>query len=366
MVSVPLDLSAQTARLAVTPSPLGRPGGPGLWLKGWKLPDYIENVARGIMQGGEADESRAIATAIAAVKRWASGGGKVTPEVRAAAAKAVAEWSALKAAAPGTKSHAHASTAEAVELSFSAAAHPRVAAGNATGGQFTAGGAQPPAKGKTKAAPKAKTSGSAAKTARARRAELRQQASDDRAKAAALNAQVRALDKAIAAKVKAAAAAKKAAASAKASAPKAQTAAQAAAAAKAAASASTSTKTAASKKTVTVKQLRDRRASLRARVQSLLSQARSLDQQAAAITLAGDTAFLDLAFAEALAERVPAGKPDGGRFAHPLPVLTSHDTPAQAAKAINAMEAAQRAAVQSSAMPPPGFEWHGDRLRQTS
>jgi hypothetical protein len=43
------------------------------------------------------DESSAIAIAVGAVKRWARGGGKVSPEVRAAAGKAVAEWEKLKA-----------------------------------------------------------------------------------------------------------------------------------------------------------------------------------------------------------------------------------------------------------------------------
>jgi hypothetical protein len=136
-----VELSALTPVYSSTPSPLGRPGGPGLWFKGWKLPDYIENVARGIMQGGTADESQAIATAIAACKRWAAGGGKVTPEVRAAAGKAIAEWEALKAAAPGTPSHAHAGDFPAIELAgmFNEALHPRVAKGNTGGGRFGAG-----------------------------------------------------------------------------------------------------------------------------------------------------------------------------------------------------------------------------------
>ena len=43
------------------------------------------------------DESSAIALAVGSVKRWARGGGKVSPEVRAAAGKAVAEWEKLKA-----------------------------------------------------------------------------------------------------------------------------------------------------------------------------------------------------------------------------------------------------------------------------
>src|ERR1035438_9567247 len=136
-----VELSALTPVYSSTPSPLGRPGGPGLWFKGWKLPDYIENVARGIMQGGTADESQAIATAIAACKRWAAGGGKVTPEVRAAAAKAIAGWEALKGAAPGTPSHAPAGDFPALEMAgaFTEALHPRVAKGNAGGGRFGSG-----------------------------------------------------------------------------------------------------------------------------------------------------------------------------------------------------------------------------------
>jgi 2'-5' RNA ligase len=138
-----IDLSALTPVYSSTPSPLGRPGGPGLWFKGWKLPDYVENVARGIMQGGQPDESMAIATAIAACKRWATGAGNVTPEVRAASAKAIAEWEALKAAAPGTPGHDHASDAPAIDLAFIEQDHPRVPAGQKGGGQFgSKGGAE--------------------------------------------------------------------------------------------------------------------------------------------------------------------------------------------------------------------------------
>jgi hypothetical protein len=139
-----LELSVLTPAYSSTPAPLGRPGGPGLWRdKSRKLPDYIENVARGIMQGGVADKSRAIATAIAAVKRWAAGGGKVSPEVRAAAAKAIAEWEALKASA-----HAHANeSGGAVSLTWNGQAvdlatvdlgymPPHVPAGSPAGGQF--------------------------------------------------------------------------------------------------------------------------------------------------------------------------------------------------------------------------------------
>jgi hypothetical protein len=86
--------SAQTAELSTTHRPLGTHG---LWGdKDAQLPAYVQNVAHALIRDGM-DESQAIATAIASVKRWARGGGHVTPEVRAAAAKAVAEWEELKA-----------------------------------------------------------------------------------------------------------------------------------------------------------------------------------------------------------------------------------------------------------------------------
>lgn len=44
-------------------------------------------------------ESNAIQMAIGIVKRWARGGGNVDSGTRAAAAKAVAEWEALRAKA---------------------------------------------------------------------------------------------------------------------------------------------------------------------------------------------------------------------------------------------------------------------------
>jgi 2'-5' RNA ligase len=95
-------MSAETARLSATPAPLGKPGGPGLFKeKGNKLPNYIEQVAQGLMKGGKS-RSQAIQMAIGVVKNWASGKGNVSPEVRAAAGAAVAEWEALKAKAKAT------------------------------------------------------------------------------------------------------------------------------------------------------------------------------------------------------------------------------------------------------------------------
>lgn len=94
-VTTPLaEKSAKTPELSSTHSPLGTHG---LWGdKNAQLPAYVQNIAKAMMRNGH-DESSAIAMAVGAVKRWARGGGKVSPEVRAAAGKAVAEWEKLKA-----------------------------------------------------------------------------------------------------------------------------------------------------------------------------------------------------------------------------------------------------------------------------
>lgn len=62
------------------------------------LPDYIERIAKHLHYEKGMDISRAIATAVSTVKRWAAGGGGVSPKTRALAAKAVAEWEAKKSA----------------------------------------------------------------------------------------------------------------------------------------------------------------------------------------------------------------------------------------------------------------------------
>lgn len=99
---VDLELSAKTPILSSVHRPLGRPGGPGLFhTKGLQLPAYIQNIAHALMRSGR-PKSMAIAIAIGTVKRWARGGGDVHPEVRAAAAKAVAEWEAARARARAT------------------------------------------------------------------------------------------------------------------------------------------------------------------------------------------------------------------------------------------------------------------------
>lgn len=61
-----------------------------------ELPRYIRIVRNGLMKDGHS-EGAATALAVAAMKRWAHGGDDVSPKVQAAAAKAVAEWEAMKA-----------------------------------------------------------------------------------------------------------------------------------------------------------------------------------------------------------------------------------------------------------------------------
>lgn len=64
--------------------------------KAGELPKYVRIVRNGLMKSGHS-ESRATALAVAAMKRWARGGDNVTPKVQAAAAKALAQWEAMKA-----------------------------------------------------------------------------------------------------------------------------------------------------------------------------------------------------------------------------------------------------------------------------
>jgi len=152
-LAVVVELSAETGRLAVTPAPYGKPGGPGLYnVKGLKHSDYLENIVHALMRKGMS-KGKATAIARGSIRRWMRGGGHVHPEVRAAAAGAEAEE--LKAQA---RAHAHAATWEdlsgAIDLAAAprgwdgvalelatvislAAAQARVPAGQPGGGQFT-------------------------------------------------------------------------------------------------------------------------------------------------------------------------------------------------------------------------------------
>lgn len=61
-----------------------------------QLPAYVRKIARGVEKSGKS-LSQSIAIAIGQIKRWAAGGGDVNADTRAKAAKALAQWEALKA-----------------------------------------------------------------------------------------------------------------------------------------------------------------------------------------------------------------------------------------------------------------------------
>lgn len=105
-----LDFTAQTATASTVHHPFGKPGGPGLWhVKNMQLPAYIQNVAHALLRNGQAHgESEAIHKAVGIVQDWArgrtpNGKGHVSPQVQAAAAKAIAEWEAKRGRAHATK-----------------------------------------------------------------------------------------------------------------------------------------------------------------------------------------------------------------------------------------------------------------------
>ena len=73
------------------------PGKNDNWVeRAGKLPPYIEEIACALHRKGRSISS-SIAIAVSRVKRWASGGDNVTAATRAKAAKAVAQWTALRA-----------------------------------------------------------------------------------------------------------------------------------------------------------------------------------------------------------------------------------------------------------------------------
>jgi hypothetical protein len=63
------------------------------------LPKYMEDIALALIRDHGMDRSRAISIAISRCKLWAAGGGNVNADTRAKAAKAVAQWEAMKAKA---------------------------------------------------------------------------------------------------------------------------------------------------------------------------------------------------------------------------------------------------------------------------
>ncbi len=99
------EIESEEKAIVVTPG--GRVGNDGPFSRSrssnWVarsggLPRYIRIVAHGLQRKGKT-ESEAIRLAIGIVKNWASGQGHVSPKVRAAAVKAIAQWEAMRARA---------------------------------------------------------------------------------------------------------------------------------------------------------------------------------------------------------------------------------------------------------------------------
>lgn len=110
-------MAAGSMAKATVHEPVGRKS---LWgHPGWQLPAYIQHVANDLREKGH-PESRAIAMAVGIIKNWAHGhdgkGGRVSAETQAAAAKALAEWQALKAKAAGLRASKSLSITEQVRV----------------------------------------------------------------------------------------------------------------------------------------------------------------------------------------------------------------------------------------------------------
>jgi hypothetical protein len=80
------------------------------------LPPYVREVARSIHNKRGVPLSRAISLAIGVMKRWAAGGGDVTAQTRAKAAKAVAQWEALKGRNKARSKTSHSVTGDVLAL----------------------------------------------------------------------------------------------------------------------------------------------------------------------------------------------------------------------------------------------------------
>lgn len=88
----PHDKGARPFSASKTSNWVARAGG---------LPHYIQHVAHALVKNGH-DTSKAISMAVGIVRNWAEGKGHVHPAIKAAAAKAIAEWEAKRGAAHAT------------------------------------------------------------------------------------------------------------------------------------------------------------------------------------------------------------------------------------------------------------------------
>lgn len=122
------------------------------WIeKAGGLPPYISRIAKHLVADQGFTVSHAIAAAVNTVKRWAKGGGDVTPATRAKAQKALAQWNAKRGKARAdrglsTRPAGWTPEKQAREIhaekkkKWDEAAHPRADSGSPAGGQFIAAG----------------------------------------------------------------------------------------------------------------------------------------------------------------------------------------------------------------------------------
>jgi hypothetical protein len=184
-----IGLSAETGRLAVTPAPYGKPGGPGLYhVKGLKHSDYLENIVHALMRKGMG-KGKATAIARGSIRRWMIK--SKHPEVRAAAGLAEGQEIAAQA-----RAHAHATTwdelAAVIELGGPGSGQPGHTTAQPAGPGRPAGQGQP--------APAAGPAPGAAKQTPAQaKQNLLNQAQTKRQQAAALTQQINAAQAVIAA-----------------------------------------------------------------------------------------------------------------------------------------------------------------------
>jgi hypothetical protein len=204
---LPLELSKQTPRLSVTPAPIGKYG---LWhVKGMQFPPYFQNVRNALMRNGH---SVAEASAITwkAIRSWARGQktggerGKIHPEVRAAARKALAGIAADSARAHAQRvAHAHANVIDYLVLREFARSGRVLELANpyhSSSGQFTSPGNQGSAQPKQKNVPPTNQQKNPPKPISPKqRQQYLQQAAADQARAAMLRQEAAKINQQIAA-----------------------------------------------------------------------------------------------------------------------------------------------------------------------
>ena len=284
-----INLSAETGRLAVTPAPYGKPGGPGLYgKKGNKHSDYFEQVVKALMEKRGMDKGHASAIAWSALRKWRAK--SKHPEVKAAATGALVQEDVARAQAHANRIQDFreiwqlANAMIAIELVGTAAGSAKDNRSGVTGQYIPAGqssGSKSGKPGKGSKPVKGHPHHNNQQSSKAKeKAQLMQQVRNDRAQIRGLIAQLHAINRN-----------PQGSTSYKPTSSTGTAASAAAAAAKTAAAASTSTSgtsaTAASKYSSTPKVLspaqQARRAAIRAKINALRAQIRSMEKQAAGL-----------------------------------------------------------------------------------